>query len=209
MRSLVRRPLAGGAAAAVAAAAVLIPMAGQAAASSAPITLKYPVTGSTVLKSVNATVKLGPGTLTSTVDLNTGDVSANLALPPATASFRQLGLIPVTATTEFIQDGATTGKLNLNTGAIKTTSNVTLKITSLKVAGLPVPVGSNCQTSTPAQVTVKSQKGFNVINGGNLAGTYTVPTFAHCGLATALINLTIPGAGNTITLTLGKAKRVG
>ena len=28
----------------------------------------------------------------------------------------------------------------------------------------------------------------------------------NCGLATLLINLTIPGSGNTITLKLGKAK---
>jgi hypothetical protein len=39
--------------------------------------------------------------------------------------------------------------------------------------------------------------------GGVLNGTYTIPRFTHCLLATPLINLTIPGAGNTITLTLG------
>jgi hypothetical protein len=43
----------------------------------------------------------------------------------------------------------------------------------------------------------------NVLNGGTLAGTYTIPPFAHCGLATFLINLTLPGPGNTISLTLG------
>jgi hypothetical protein len=34
--------------------------------------------------------------------------------------------------------------------------------------------------------------------------SYTIPQFAGCGLATVLINLTIPGPGNTLTLTLGK-----
>ena len=50
-----------------------------------------------------------------------------------------------------------------------------------------------------------SQPGFDILNGGNLAGTYTIPPFANCGLVTGLLNLTIPGPGNTITLTLGMA----
>ena len=176
---------------------------------SSNLTVKYPVTGSTVIKSVNANVPLGPGTLKSTVNLSTGKLSATLTLPPATASFKQFGLIPVTATTAFIQQGKATGHVNLSTGAVTTKANITIQVTSLSVAGLPVPVGPSCETSTPAQVTVKSQKGFSIVNGGNLAGTYTIPKFAHCGLVTALLNLTIPGSGNTINLTLGKGKNVG
>jgi hypothetical protein len=49
------------------------------------------------------------------------------------------------------------------------------------------------------------QKGFNILKGGNLAGSYTIGQFQDCKLATLLINLTIPGSGNTIKLTLGKA----
>jgi hypothetical protein len=51
---------------------------------------------------------------------------------------------------------------------------------------------------------VNSQPGFSILNGGNLDGTYTIPDFHNCGLSTLLINLTLPGSGNTITLTLGK-----
>ena len=178
-------------------------------ASGSTLTVKYPVTGKTVIKSVNAAVKLGPGTLTSTANLTTGALSATLSLPPATASFKQNGLIPVTATTAFIQDGKTTGKINLNTGAVTTTSKITIQVTKLLVAGLPVAVGSRCETTSPATVTVKSQHGFNIVNGGNLAGTYTIGKFAHCELATALLNLTVPGSGNTITLTLGAGQAVG
>ena len=127
-------------------------------------------------------------------------------LPDATGSFRQFGLIPVTATTHFINNGPTTGTLNLSTGAVTTTSHVTLQIVSLSVAGLPVPVGPSCESSTPAVIQVTSQAGFNILKGGNLAGNYTIPQFTNCGLATPLINLTLPGPGNTITLTLGKAK---
>jgi len=173
------------------------------------ITVKYPVSGSTVIKAANFTLGLGPGKLVSTVDLNTGSLTANLTLPNATGSFNELGLVPVTATTQFINDGPTTGQVDLNTGAVSTTSLITLRIVDLKVAGLDMPVGSSCETSTPVSVSVASQPGFSIVKGGNLAGTYTIPQFANCGLETALINLTIPGSGNTITLTLGKAKRVG
>ena len=40
--------------------------------------------------------------------------------------------------------------------------------------------------------------------GGRLADTYTIPRFSgNCKAATALIGSTIPGPGNTISVTLG------
>jgi hypothetical protein len=81
------------------------------------------------------------------VDLNTGAVTASLNLPPVTGSFKQFGLIPVTATAAFLQDGPTTGKVDLSTGAVTTTSKITLQIISLSVAGLPVPVAPPARAS--------------------------------------------------------------
>lgn len=177
-----------------------------AASAATKVHASYKVTGSTFVKAPNFTMALGPGKLSSTVNLKTGKLTADLTLPDATGSFKQFGLIPVTAVTHFINDGPTTGTLNLSTGAVKTTSKITLQIVSLTVAGLPVPVGDSCETSSAAVVPVKSQKGFSILKGGNLKGTYTIPSFSNCKLATALINLTLPGPGNTITLKLGKAK---
>jgi hypothetical protein len=210
MRKLVWLPRRGlaiaGLGAAVTALAIALP---AAASAGTTVTVRYPVTGVTVISANNSSLKLGPGKLTTTADLSTGALKAKLVLPPATGSFTELGIIPVTATTEFIQDGPTTGTLNATTGAVTTTSNVTLRITSLTVAGLPVSVGSTCESSTPAAITVASQPGFNIADGGNLSGAYTIPPFANCGLDTLVINLTIPGPNNTITLTLGKGKRIG
>jgi hypothetical protein len=190
----------------LAAGAILAAAAPASAQSS--ITVQYKVTGSTLLKKVDATAALGPGTLTSTVNLSNGAVTANLALPPASVSYSELGLIPVTATTAFISDGPTTGTINLDTGAVTTTSHFTMQVTSLTVGGLPIPVGNTCESQYPATVTVNSQPGFSIVNGGKLSGTYTLPPFAGCGLITPVLNLTIPGPGNTITLKLGKAKVV-
>lgn len=181
--------------------------AASASAASSGLTVKYKVTGSTFIKSVNTTAQLGPGTLKSTVNLKNGKLTASLSLPPASVSFKEFGLVPVSATTEFIQDGPTTGQLNLNTGAVSTTSKIIIKLDSMSVAGVPVPVPSTCETA-PATIKLKSLKGFSVVNGGSLAGTYTIPDFSGCGVLTPVLNLTIPGSGNTIALKLGKAKRV-
>jgi hypothetical protein len=177
--------------------------AAPAAPSDSTVSVSYPVTGSTFIKAIGGAIDLGPGTLSTTADLTTSTLTGTLTLPPATGSFKELGLIPVTATTEMIQDGTATGTVNFTTNAVTTTATDTIKLTSLKVAGVPVLVGPSCETS-PATISVSSQAGFNVLNGGTLSGTYTIPPFAHCGLATLLINLTLPGPGNTISLTLGK-----
>jgi hypothetical protein len=170
------------------------------------ITVAYPVHGSTHLKAPNTTVSLGPGTLKATLNASNGTLSASLTLPAAKVSFMEFGFIPVSATTEFLQAGPTTGKVNLSTGAVTTTSKIILKITSMSVGGLPAPVGGKCQSATPAVITLRSKPGFSVVSGGKLAGTYTVPAFAHCGLFTLLINVSVTGPGNTITFTLGAGK---
>jgi hypothetical protein len=178
----------------------------NAASASTKLHARYRVTGSTYLKAPNFTLSLGPGVLHSTVDTKTGKLTASLSLPNATGSFEQYGIIPVTATTQFINDGPTTGRVSLSTGAVRTKSNMTLRIVSLTVAGLGIPVGSSCKTKRTVVVRLASQPDFNVLSGGHLAGDYTIGEFHHCGLATLLINLTIPGAGNTISLKLSKAK---
>jgi hypothetical protein len=207
MHWLVRMPGRGVAAMAAAGLLAAVTMAATPAAASVNTTLKvrYPVNGSTFLKAANATVTLGPGTLRSKVNLTTGAVTASLNLPPATGSFKEFGLIPVNATVAFLQNGPTTGTVDLSTGEVATTSSITLQITSLSVAGLPVPVGPSCESATPASISLASQPGFSIVKGGTVSGTYTVPPFAHCGLVTPVLNLTITGPGNTITLTLGKA----
>ena len=178
--------------------------AGRAAAAADPtISVTYPVTGSTHLQRLG-TVSLGSGSLAVTLDLTTSATSATLSLPPATASATVLGL-RVTATTAFIQDGPATGTADLATNAVTTTAKDTLQITSLNLGGKPFPVGPRCETAVPASITVTSQPGFNLLAGGNLAGTYKIPPFAHCGLATVLLDLALQGRGNTITLTLGAA----
>lgn len=165
----------------------------------------YPVNGTTHLASTDSDLNLGPGELAASIELPGGDLSADLSLPPATGSFKEFGVVPVTATTEFVQESPTTGTVDLITGHVSSTSAITVKLDSVKVAGIPVPVGDSCQTRSPATIHLESEPGFNAQTGGTLTGTYAIPKFSGCGLATPLINLTIPGDGNTISLDLGEA----
>ncbi len=207
MSRLPRRPLARRLAALALGSTLLAAGGAAATAGSASadtiINVHYALTGTTFIKKLNTTVNLGSGTLASTVDLTTGASSSTLTLPPAIASVKELGIIPVAATTEMIQNGPATGTVNLNTNTVTSTASVTLKITNLTIAGINAPVGGNCQTS-PFSVTLSSGPGFTVGGGGPVSGSYTIPAFRHCGLNTLLLNLTIPGQGNTLNLTLGQ-----
>jgi hypothetical protein len=173
-----------------------------AASADTVLNVHYALTGTTYIAKLKTTVNLGSGTLAAAVDLTTGTSQSTLTLPPATVSVKELGLIPVTATTEMIQNGPASGTVNLGTNTITSTASVTLKITSLNVAGLNLPVGSACQTA-PFSISISSGTGFTVGGGGPLSGSYTIPQFRHCGLNTLLINLSIPGPGNTLNLNLG------
>ena len=113
------------------------------AAADATINVHYPLTGTAFLKKLNTTVNLGSGTLSAMVDLTTGASTSTLTLPPATVSVHELGFIPVTATTEMIQDGPATGTVNLSTNTITSTASVMLKVDKLTAFGLPLPVGNN------------------------------------------------------------------
>jgi hypothetical protein len=183
-------------------AAVAVATTAGPAAADSTINVHYAITGTAFLKKLNTTASLGPGTLAATVDLTTGASTSTLSLPPSTVSAKELGFIPVTATTEMIQNGPATGTVNLTTNTITSTASVTLKIDKLTAFGIPLPVGNSCETS-PFTVTLTSGAGFTVGGGGPVSGSFTLPQFHHCLLNTLLLNLTIPGSGNTLNLTLG------
>jgi hypothetical protein len=186
-------------------AATAVGVSASPAAAVAALSATYPINGVSHINSTDSDLPLGPGSLHATVDLDSGALTASVSLPPATGSFEELGVIPVTATVELTEAEPTTGSLDINTGAMQGTSHMNLRLTRLTIAGLPAPVGSRCQTVRPAEIPLASQPGFSVLRGGEVSGTYTIPPFEHCLLNTGLINLTIPGPGNTLTLTLGPA----
>lgn len=175
------------------------------------IIVTFPVLDANIfIKGINTNVETGPGTLTSVVSLTpVGNlifpVTSTLTLPTPTVSFHAPGAAHVNAVVAVIQNGPSTGTLDLNTGAVTSTSSVTLKVMSLMVNGHTMPAGTNCQSVAPTSVTLNSEADFNPLGGGHLSGTFTIPMFGgHCEAATAFIAHTWPGAGNTIRLNLGQ-----
>lgn len=163
----------------------------------------YDVTGTSKIKKTGSVLSLGPTKLTADLNIDDGTFTADLPLPPVTAEFKVIGLLPVSATTEFIQEGPTTGTVDLSTGGMKSTTKVTLRLSNVKVGGLPIVVGPRCQSAYPATVVLEGKDDFNAVLGGPVGGTYTIPPFSHCLLQQLLINQLIPGPDNTIDLTLG------
>ncbi|SDC66000.1 fibronectin type III domain-containing protein [Actinokineospora iranica] len=189
--------------------------AGNVSEASAPLTVKtkareipdvikygYDLSGKTVLKKLPGTVKLSGGVAAS-VNPATGAFEADLALNPTHGNFRIWGIFPVSAKVEFLPVGKTTGALT--GGVLKSTSNVTVKLSRLTLLGFPITTGSTCQTKTPVNVPLQSKPGFDPTVGGLLTGTYTLPPLQGCGSVTSALTDLTAGPGNTIEVNL-KAK---
>jgi hypothetical protein len=174
------------------------------------LTVAYDVSGSSTVAKTNSTVTLGPTTLTTGLDAQ-GNFTGTLPLPPTTTSFRALGLLPVTATITFVPAGPVTGNLSAHpTPVITSTAAYYLRLSHVTVGGLPAIVGDRCQTRDPVTIPANTPAGqsFDITNGGTVTGTYTIGLFDDCGLNTPLINLLVPGPGNTATMQLTNGRIV-
>jgi hypothetical protein len=136
--------------------------------------------------------------------------------PPATATLLAFGFIPVTATLQLKElgtvDAYAVGPLSpFHCGKCITTTTIyalqTLRIYDVKVNGVPLNVGSNCRTVNPFVVAVSgSSPQYNIITGGPLTGTVTIPDFTGCGVGENLnpiFDASISGPGNFVKLTQG------
>ncbi len=200
-------------AAVTAAGALALAAVPAAGADAAPgdLTVTYDAVGVTHIAKPNNDIPIGPTTLVTTVSA-TGAITGSLDLPPTKTTFSVLGFIPVSATVTFIpvgKGGGVTG--TLKPGKVRTKAKFILRLTDVTVAGIPAGVGTTCQSTTPAIIPIATPVGekFSIIDGGNLAGTYTIPPFANCGLTTSIINLLIPGPDNTLKITISNGRLAG
>lgn len=195
--------------AAVAAAGLAIAaMPAQANAATDPnaLHIRYDASGYSTIARTGSSVKLGPTTLTTVLNPD-GNFTGTLPLAPSSTTFKAIGLVPISATVNFVPVGTVTGTLGGVPLQVKSSTKYILRLSNVVVGGIPTAVGSNCQTITPATIPAVSDptSNFDIVNGGTLTGSYTIPIFAGCGLTTALIDLLVPGPNNTISLTLSNA----
>ena len=180
----------------------LIPMAAAHAATI--VTLEHDAVGTSFIKKTDSTIELKATTLTTDLDIDTGDFTGSLPLPGTSTEFKALGLLPVKADVDFIPAGPVTGRIDLTQTQAKVNAVATyyVKLSNIKIVGFPTFAGDKCQTKVPISIPVATPEGegFDIIGGGNLKGTYTLGSFAHCGLNTPLINALVPGPGNTVDI---------
>ena len=189
------------AAAAAAGALALVPVAAHAATI---VTLSYDATGTSHIAKTNSDVALGPTTLTTDLDIDTGDFTGSLPLPGTSTTFTLAGFLPVKANVDFIEAAPLTGRINLTQtqAQVDSTAKYYVRLSNIKIAGFPTFPGDNCKTKQPVTIPVgtRPNEGFDLINGGELVGTYTIGQFENCGINTGLINSIVPGAGNTVDI---------
>ena len=167
--------------------------------------INWKVDASTTLKSLNMTVVVPTGSFVGSIDLGTGNLTGNLNLPPASTQMKIGSLSLATATFEMEQASPVTGHVDLATLTATTTASFNARLRSLKPLGLPINlVGNNCRTATP--VTSSLTGPVSLTGSSTFTATYTMPKFKDCGFfITPIINLIIPGPGNTLTATFGPA----
>jgi hypothetical protein len=212
--------------------------------------LGYPVTG-TALSGGNADgySEIGDVVASDGATYTCGFVRAQLSyagqrqLPPVTATFLAYGSVPVTATASLVQDGPapvqaiayqqifdTNGTFDegYTYTTVVTTSRVLLRVTQVKVNGVPLAVGGHCQTTGPVYTPDPAlDPGDNqlVVSGGNApgepeprqqslptggaqAGLATVPPFTGCVTPSGenlnvLLDSSLSGPGNYVRVDQG------
>jgi hypothetical protein len=172
-------------------------------ASAAPIIpIHWNVNATTHLKSLNMDVVVPTGTFDGQVDLATGTLTGNLVLPKATTDFKIFGYSIASATFSMKATGPITGHVDLAAKTVSVNSSFTFSIDKVSANILPWLnlVGNNCHGSTPIAVNMSGPLALS--GASTFSATYTIPKFTGCGaLVTPLLNLIIPGPGNTFSAT--------
>jgi hypothetical protein len=169
------------------------------------IPIHWKVNASTHIASLNMDVQIPEGTFDGEVDLATGALTGNLNLPPASKTIRLFGLPIATATFAMSQNGPITGHVDFATMTVTVDSSFDFAIKSATASFLPWLnlVGNSCRGTQPIDVSMSGP--VNLTGSQTFSADYTLPRLQDCGLATPLLNLVIPGGGNTFTATFAPA----
>lgn len=189
----------------LAAAGTVAATAGSAVAVDTNVYVDYDFNGTTHIASTDSNVTLGPAVMDTTV-AEDGTFVGDMTLPGTRTEFKVAGFIPVTANVDFIPTKPTTGQM-IRVGRYRTltsSSSYYVRLSNIKAVGFPLFAGSQCRTKNPVLMDASTPEGeyFTIADGGRLTGTYSIGDFQNCGLNTWLINILVPGGGNTVDLHL-------
>ncbi|MEV6830155.1 hypothetical protein [Amycolatopsis sp. NPDC051102] len=174
--------------------------AGTAAAAGPPVYSKYTATGTTHIAKPDAGLHLGPGQFDMYTLIGPYSFTGTITLPPVPVTRSVLGIGKVSGTVTF-GPGHAEGSVF---GGFSGSATWPVKISDVRVNGVPFDVGTGCGTAEPVTTELASDD-FAEGKGGRLESTYPIGAFENCGAATPLINGFVPGEGNTLALDLAAA----
>lgn len=169
------------------------------------IPIHWKVNASTHIKSLNMDVQIPEGTFDGQVDLATGALTGNLNLPAASKTIRLFGLPLATVTFAMSQNGPITGHVDLATMTVTVDSSFNFSIPRATASIFPWwnIVGNSCRGTQPIDVSMAGP--VNLTGSQTFTADYTLPKLQDCGFSTPLLNLIVPGDGNTFTATFAPA----
>jgi hypothetical protein len=186
------------------------------------------VTGTSTVTKIGTDITIGPG-MSPTVSVVFAGVglasplTADTALPKSRSPFYAFGFMPTTGTAEFLPPGNPDGKITSLTGSLKTGvletmhTEAIIRLSGVKVNGVPLDVGPDCRTESPVSITMASAPGGTwTATGGGPVGTnpnspnpdlrgFTIPPFTGCGVdepLNPLVTGLVSGPDNQINLLL-------
>lgn len=165
----------------------------------------WQVGGSLGVKKLNQNIQLPPGSVFNGGITGQLTVAGHTTIPDFTTTIKLLGLLPNHISLSIKETTPTTGTVKANpdgTTTTKVTVSNDIRIKSLRVGALPVPVGSNCHTSSPVVLNLEDTGALDVFKGFAFEGIYTIPKLTGCGLMTPTLNLLMAGPNNPFTATL-------
>lgn len=134
-------------------------------------------------------------------------------MPPMTGQFLSFGFMPVEATMELSQVGPMTVYTDglaivPFTYTVRVVSQLSARVTQVKINGVSLEVGQNCRTERPIDTVLSggTPQYQNILNGGPLSGTIEIPPFSGCGVTEDLDPLftgTISGPNNYVKVKQG------
>lgn len=169
------------------------------------IPINWNVNATTHIKSLNMDVTIPQGTFNGEFDVASGGLTGNLALPPASKSIDLFGMPIANTTFAMSQNGPITGHVDLATMTVSVNTSFNFAITKASLSFLPWlnMVGPSCRGKSPINVTMSGP--VNLAGNSTFTADYALPKLTGCGLLTPILNLIIPGSGNTFTATFGPA----
>lgn len=145
------------------------------------------------------------GSFDGTYDERTGSFAGALTLTPTIARVTALGVMPLSAETDWTFTEPVTGQWRDGVMTVRIAAKI--RHPRMWLAGwLPLPAGPACETRQPSVIELTSTAPVSSAQaGGTLATTgrgFAISAFQGCGAFTAFISAVAAGSGSQATLQL-------